>query len=149
LTSARRRRCRCRLDRAVAVASPDELALLAAAEQGRPASDGAIAFQQALSSTKFSVSYIGLFLFGLAIPRTSRLGWTLMLFLTAGTLVTAVAGYAAPAGAHTQVELGRLVGFLAGFALVGAWLRRAPDGDRPPRPRTPPAQDRATSEVIE
>jgi hypothetical protein len=100
------------------------LALLSAAEQGRPAGDGAIAFQEALSSTKFSVSYVGLFLFGLAIPRTSRLAWALALFLTAGTIVTAVLGYAAPADARPLIELGRLIGFLVGFGLAGAWLRR-------------------------
>jgi hypothetical protein len=106
------------------------LALLATAEQGRPLDEGSLVFQQVLSSTKFSASYLGLFLFGLAIPRTSRLGWALALFLTAGTLVTAVAGYAAPEGARAQIEGGRWVGFLVGFGLAAWWLRRAPDGDR-------------------
>ncbi len=94
------------------------LTLLAVAEANRPIDDGAIAFQQVLSQTKFSISYISLFLFGLAIPADSKLAWVLKAFLTAGTLVTAVAGYAG-----MSLDSTRWLGFLAGFGLVIAWLR--------------------------
>src|SRR5688572_27493639 len=43
------------------------LTLLARAESGQVIDDGAIAAQSVLSSCKFSVSYLSLFLFGLAI----------------------------------------------------------------------------------
>jgi hypothetical protein len=106
------------------------LAMLSMAEQGRPPDEGSLVLQEVISSTKFSISYLGLFLYGLAVPRTSRLAWALSLFLTAGTLATAVAGYAAPAGAREALEGGRWIGFLIGFVLAAAWLRRAPDVDR-------------------
>jgi hypothetical protein len=35
--------------------------------------DGELGLQQALSSIKFSVTYVGVFLFGLALPRESLL----------------------------------------------------------------------------
>jgi hypothetical protein len=99
------------------------LALLAMAERGRPIDDGAIAFQDVLSSTKFTVSYLALFLYGLAVPRTTKLAWALALFLTAGTLVTGVIGYAVP----ESLDSTRWLGFLVGFGLAGAWLRSAPE----------------------
>ncbi|HEU0035695.1 MAG TPA: hypothetical protein VFQ53_34020 [Kofleriaceae bacterium] len=103
------------------------LSLLAMAESGRPIAESTIAFQETLSSTKFSVSYLALFLFGLAIPRTSKLGWALALFLTAGTLASATLGYAAPPAWRESLDSGRWIGFLAGFAIAGAWLVREPE----------------------
>jgi hypothetical protein len=99
------------------------LALLALAEANRPIEDGSIVFQDTLSALKFSTSYVALFCYGVAIPRTSRLAWALVLFLTVGTLITAVMGYAAPG----SVDSTRWLGFLAGFGLAIAWLRTAPD----------------------
>jgi hypothetical protein len=107
------------------------LSLLGAAEHGLPIDADALVLQQTLSATKFSISYISLFLFGLAIPRTTRLGWTLSLFLTVGTLVTGVASYAAPPAARAQLDSGRWIGFLIGFALAALWLRQAPEPDAP------------------
>jgi len=103
------------------------LGLLALAEHGRPISDSSIVFQDVLSATKFTFSYAGFFLFGLAIPRTTRLAWALVVFLTAGTLATAVLGFAAPVEWRAALDGGRWIGFLGGLVLVGAWLRRAPD----------------------
>jgi hypothetical protein len=103
------------------------LTLLSMAERGRPLDDGAIAFQDVLSQTKFSVSYVALFMYGLAIPRTSKLAWALALFLTAGTIVTAVLGVGAPPAWRESLDGGRWMGFLAGFGLAGAWLRSAPE----------------------
>ena len=103
------------------------LALLRLAELAKVVDDGALAFQQTLSSTKFSLSYIALVAFGLAIPRTSRLGWLLAAFLVGGTLVEAVVDFAVPPATHAIVDGGRWIGFLAGFALAALWLnaRRA------------------------
>ena len=98
------------------------LTLLDAAEQRVLPSVGALAFQSVLSACKFSVSYISLVLFGLAVPRTTRLGWALSMFLVVGTLFTAVLGYALAGAARASFEQGRGLGFLVGFALAIAWL---------------------------
>jgi hypothetical protein len=108
------------------------LSLLGVAEAGRPIDDGAIVFQQTLSSTKFSISYLGLVLFGLAIPRDRALGIALAAFLVVGTLASGVLGYAAPPAWRTQLDGGRWIGFLIGFALAAAWLRRAPEPSAAP-----------------
>lgn len=100
------------------------LSLLSAAEHDLPLDADALVLQQTLSATKFSISYVSLFLFGLAIPRTTRLGWSLSLLLTVGTLVTAIAGYAAPPAFRAQLDSGRWIGFLIGFALAALWLRQ-------------------------
>jgi hypothetical protein len=98
------------------------VALLDAAEQSVLPGAAAISFQVVESSTKFSVSYLALFLFGLAIPRTTKLGWALALFLTVGTLLDAIVGYSLPPSAMHSFDSGRWVGFLIGFALAIAWL---------------------------
>lgn len=106
------------------------LTMLGIAERGEPLSDTAIAIQQVISASKFTLSDISLVLFGLAIPRDTRLGLVFALFLTAGTLVTAVVGYAAPPAWREGIDASRGIGFLAGFALAIAWLRRAPEPGR-------------------
>ena len=88
---------------------------------------GEIAFQATESACKFSVSFLGLVLFGLAVPRDRKLGTALFLFLTVGTLLSAVLGYAMPSSSMMTVEAGRWVGFLAGFGLAIAWLRSEPE----------------------
>ena len=103
------------------------LGMLALAEHGRPIDDAAIVVQDTLSATKFSCSYLAFFLFGLAVPRTTRLGWVLAIFLTLGTLVTAVVGVGAPPSFREAFDSGRWIGFLGGFVLVAVWLRRQPD----------------------
>src|SRR5450432_2501328 len=50
---------------------------LDAAEKGIAPSATEIVVQAVISSTKFSVSYLSLVLFGIAIPRDTRLGWVL------------------------------------------------------------------------
>lgn len=103
------------------------LALLAVAEAGRPIDDAAIVFQHVLSATKFSISYLALVLFGLAIPRTTRLGVALAAFLVVGTLISGMLGYAAPPAWRAQLDGGRWIGFLLGFVLAAGWLRTTPD----------------------
>lgn len=109
------------------------LALLAVAESGRPIDDGALVFQHVLSASKFSLSYLALVLFGLAVPCGTGLGVVLAVFLVAGTLITGVLGYAAPPAWRGQLDGGKAFGFLIGFALAAAWLRSTPD----PAPAAP------------
>ncbi len=103
------------------------LAMLDQAEHDVLPSAAAIAWQAAESATKFTVSFASLVLFGLAIPRDSKLGVALCLFLTVGTLLSAIVGYALPPGSARSVEAGRWIGFLAGFALALAWLWKEPE----------------------
>jgi hypothetical protein len=103
------------------------LSLLSLAEHARPIDDASIAFQEVLSSTKFSISYLALFLFGISVPRTTKLGWALCLFLTVGNLVTGVLGFAAPPEWREALDSSRWIGFLAGFGLAFLWLRSARD----------------------
>jgi hypothetical protein len=103
------------------------LSLLDAAEHQVPPTAGALVFQATESATKFSLSFLSLVLFGLAMPRDTRLGIVLALFLTIGTLASAVVGYAMPPGSAAQVEAGRWIGFLAGFALAIGWLWKERD----------------------
>lgn len=99
------------------------LTALNIAERGQPIGDTWPAVQQVLSSTKFGLSYVGLFLYGVAIPRTTKLAWALSLFLTAGVVVTAVLSVAAPVEMRASLDGGRWVSFLVGFVLIAAWLR--------------------------
>jgi len=94
------------------------VSLLDAAEQGVLPSAAAISFQVVESATKFSVSYVALFLYGLAIPRTTKLGWALALFLTVGTALNAIVGYSLPPSAMASFDGGRWVGFLIGLSLL-------------------------------
>ena len=108
------------------------LSALAMAESNQLASDAWIAAQQVLSGTKFGLSYLGLVLFGIAIPRTTRLGIVLTIFFTAGTLATATLSVAAPVAMRAQLDSGRWVSFLLGFALLALWLRKDADATAAP-----------------
>ncbi len=105
------------------------LAMLSSTEAGAPPGAGEIAFQHTLSQVKFNISYLGLFLFGLAVPRTHRAGTALALLLTVGTLAQGAILYAAPLEAQGIGSMGRWCGFIAGFALAIAVVRAA-DADR-------------------
>jgi hypothetical protein len=109
------------------------LAMLDGAELGVIPSAWQITFQSVESATKFSVSFVSLVLFGLAIPRDTKLGLALSLFLTVGTIASAITGYASPG---TAVDRTRWVGFLAGIVLVIGWLRNQSEepGARPSIP---------------
>ena len=103
------------------------LTALSMAEQGQLASDAWIGFQQILSATKFALSYLGLFLLGVAIPRSTKLGVALTVFFTAGTLLTAILSVAAPPAMRAQLDSGRWLSFLVGFGLLAAWLQASRD----------------------
>lgn len=99
------------------------LSSLAMVENGRALTDDRLATQQLISSVKFSISYLGLVCYGLAIPRTTRTGWAFSLFLSAGILVIAIADYALPIELRATVALGRWLGYLLGLGLAVVWLR--------------------------
>lgn len=105
------------------------LAMLESVEHRVLPADSSIAWQATESATKFSISYLSLVAFGLAIPRNTKLGLALCLFLVVGTLVSGVIGYAAPPEFQRSFESGRWVGFLTGFGLAIAWLRSHREAD--------------------
>jgi hypothetical protein len=98
------------------------LAMVRGAVRGIDASDGRIAFQHALSQTKFHLGYFAEFLVGIVVVRESRV---LALLLTAGTLVQGAWLYAAPDAMLPIGNAGRWIGFLVGFAMIIAIVRRA------------------------
>lgn len=99
------------------------LAMLESVEHRVLPADSSIAWQATASATKFSILYLSLVAFGLAVPRTTKIGLALCLFLVVGTLVSGVIGYASPPEFQRSFESGRWVGFLIGFGLAIAWLR--------------------------
>jgi hypothetical protein len=103
------------------------VSMLDAAEQGALPSQGAIGFQVVESATKFSVSYLSLFMFGLAIPRDTRLGVVLSAYLTAGTLLSAVFAYSMTQTAMHAFDQWRWLTFVGGFGLAIAWLLKSPE----------------------
>jgi hypothetical protein len=105
------------------------ISLLDYAENHVLPTGSALVFQSTLSSTKFSLSYLSLFMFGLAMPRHTRLGLVFALFLSAGTLASGVLGLALPPAQQTAMESGRWIGFLAGFGLAIAWLLTSKDAE--------------------
>jgi hypothetical protein len=88
-----------------------------------------LVFQSTLSSTKWSLSYLSLFMFGLAVPRTTRLGLVFSLFIGVGTLLSGVLGLALPPAQQASMESGRWIGFVVGFGLAIAWLLKAKDAE--------------------
>ena len=104
------------------------LAMLYGVEAGTHPSVGQLAFQHTLSQVKFNVSYLGLFLFGLCVPRDTRAGRALAVLLTVGTLLQGGWLYAAPVAMLPIGNLGRWLGFVAGFALIIPLAIRRPSG---------------------
>jgi hypothetical protein len=102
------------------------LSLLYAVELGQQPTWEQLGFQHTLSAVKFHLSYVGLFLFGLAVPRAHWTGVALALLLTVGTVLQGAWLYAAPPAMLPTGNLGRLAGFLAGFALALPLLRPEP-----------------------
>ena len=97
------------------------MAMLAAAEQGRPPSDAEISWQVVESLFKFHVSYLGLFLLGLAMPRVTqaqRLLANLSVYLQ---LPVGVAIYVLPQALAVPLVFVRFSYFVLALAMVG-WL---------------------------
>jgi hypothetical protein len=106
------------------------LALLDLAEHGGVPSDAAMTVEQVISGAKFTISALALACFGLAVPRDRALGRLLGGFLILGPLLTTILANASPPTQRPQLDAGRWVGFLIGFALAAAWLRDEPDRER-------------------
>jgi hypothetical protein len=100
------------------------LAMLYGAEVGTEPTAGQLTLQHTISQVKFNVSYLGLFLIGLAVPRRTLAGKALALLLTVSTLVQGVWLYAAPVAAIPAGNLARWIGFAVGFALMIQVSRR-------------------------
>jgi hypothetical protein len=100
------------------------LAMLRGAEHGIDASAAQIAFQHTESQLKFNLSYLGLFLVGLHIPRTTWVGTVLAWLFTVGTLVQGAWLFAAPDALLPAGNYGRWIGYGVGFALVIAFVRK-------------------------
>ena len=94
------------------------LAMLNATVSGNDPTAGEIVLQQTISQVKFNLSYVSLFLYGLAVPRQTRAGVALSLLLTVGTLVQGAWLYAAPPAMLPAGNFGRALGFIIGFALA-------------------------------
>lgn len=109
------------------------IAMLESAEHQVLPAARSLTEQATLSMTKFSVSFMALFMFGVAIPRTTKLGLALAIFLTFGTLLSAVIGYSLPPTHQATFESTRWIGFLVGFGLALAWLMKQPDATPTPK----------------
>jgi hypothetical protein len=105
------------------------LAMLYGVESGSVPTAGQIAFQHTLSQVKFNVSYLGLFLLGLAMPRATLAGCALAVLLTVGTLVQGAVLYAAPVAMLPVGNFSRWLGFVAGFALLILVVRHRAAGE--------------------
>jgi hypothetical protein len=93
-------------------------------ELGEEVGFGTLRAQHLLSQTKFHVSYVGLFLFGLGLPR--RDAWE-RAFAFAVAVPIPVLGsllWIAPARYEFPLSVGRWFGFLVGFAGALVLLRR-------------------------
>jgi hypothetical protein len=99
------------------------LSMLYGAENGSAPSGAHVTFQHVLSQFKFHVSYLGLFLFGLCIPRATVAGNALAILLTIGTVLQGAWLYAAPVALLPGGNLGRWFGFIVGFGLSMSLLR--------------------------
>lgn len=104
------------------------LAMLYGVEAGVRPSAGEIVFQHTLSQVKFNLSYLGLFAFGLSVPRDTRAGRALALLLTVGTLAQCAWLYAAPVALLPIGNFGRWAGFVLGFGLTIRMLRSRAGG---------------------
>jgi hypothetical protein len=103
------------------------LSLLDLAEHGGVPSDAAMSLQQTISGAKFTISALALTCFGLCIPRDTKTGWLLSGFLVLGPLATTILNTAAPPDLRPDLDNGRWIGFLFGFAFTAVWLRGEPE----------------------
>ena len=99
------------------------LAMLAAAEQGLAPGPAEIGWQAVQSMFKFHVSYLGLFVLGLAVPRDTRAQRLLAGLLLFVQAPVGVAIYVVPRELAVPLVFLRFAFFLASFVLV-AWMHR-------------------------
>ena len=96
------------------------LAMLAAAEQGRAPADDEIGWQAVESMFKFHVSYLGLLLLGLALPRNDARQRALAGLMVYVQWPVGVAIYVLPRAIAVPLVFVRFAFFLASFALVAS-----------------------------
>jgi hypothetical protein len=96
------------------------LAMLASTEQGHPPADAQIAWQAVQSMVKFHVSYLGLLLLGLALPRDGVRQRALAALLVFVQWPVGVAIYVLPQTLAVPLVFVRFAFFLAAFALVAS-----------------------------
>ncbi len=94
------------------------MSLLASAVQGIPFSDGDIRFQSLETLLKFHMSYLGLFLLGFVIPRTTRSGRVLSWINWSVQLPVGILIYATPQRIVHALVLLRFSFFVVGLLLV-------------------------------
>lgn len=99
------------------------LAMLSGAEQGQPPGNAEIGWQAVQSMFKFHVSYLGLLLLGLALPRHTAAQRALAALLVFVQGPVGVAIYVAPQAVALLLVFVRFAFFLASFALL-AWIYR-------------------------
>ena len=97
------------------------LVMLAGAEQGVAPSHTEIAAQVWESLLKFHVSYVAMFLFGLALPRTTAPERTLAFLCVFVQAPLGIAIYVAPREVAVPLVFARFTYFLASLFLV-AWI---------------------------
>jgi hypothetical protein len=104
------------------------LAMLASVEQGHPPTDAEISWQAVESMFKFHVSYLGLFVFGLALPRNTAPQRALVGLMVVVQWPVGVAIYVLPPFLAVPLVFVRFAFFLAAFGLVASihGRRRAP-----------------------
>ena len=108
------------------------LSMLAAAERGVAIGVGEIGFQYWETLTKFHLSYLGLFLFGYALPRTSQKDKLLAFLCRWVQWPVGLAVHLAPATVAAPLVLVRFSIFFAAALLVAANYRRGADGSDEP-----------------
>jgi hypothetical protein len=90
--------------------------------------------QHLLSQTKFHVSYVGLVLFGLGLPRRDAVERAFALSVALPVPILGAILWAAPPALDMPLSVARWFGFLGGFAGAILVLRRAPGLNRSSAP---------------
>ncbi len=101
------------------------LAMLAGAEQGHAPAEGEIGWQAVQSMFKFHVSYLGLLLLGLALPRAGLRQRALSALMVFVQWPVGVAIYVLPQATARPLVFVRFAFFLTAFALLASmWNSR-------------------------
>ncbi len=113
-------------------------ALTRALEAHEPIGPAVLRGQHVLSQSKFHLSYVGLFLFGLGLPRRDAFERAYSAAIALPLPLLGALLWIAPSALEMPLNVARWASFIAGFALTIAWLgrsaqARAPRADAPSR----------------
>jgi hypothetical protein len=97
---------------------------------------GTLRAQQMLSQTKFHLSYVGLFLFGLGLPRRDALERAFAFAVAVPVPLLGAFLWIAPPSLEMPLSVARWLGFLFGFAGAVVLLGRATGAARGPASAT-------------